>query len=66
MTDREVQVGERFRITRIEQPDPDSYAVIHFGRYGFGCGRQWFEAERPAVGAYVVMGADGHWHVEKG
>jgi len=60
-----VKPGDKYQITRVERPDPDHYAVIHYGRgWAFGCSKAWFDAERPSVGAYVVMGADNHWHVE--
>jgi len=62
---RTLRPGDRYRITRIVQPDYDSYAVVHYeGGYAFGCGKAWFDAERPEVGRYIVFGADGHWHVE--
>lgn len=66
MADGIANVGDRHVITRIEKPDPDSYAVIHYGRgWAFPCGKSWFDQERPEVGAYVVLGSDHHWHVER-
>jgi len=65
MSNRELKTGDRFTITRIVQPDYDSYAVIHLsGGVAFGCGKQWFDAEDPQVGSVVVFGADGHFHTE--
>lgn len=45
--------GILLRITEIVSPDYDSYAVIHMGRWAFGCSRAWFEAQRPLVGGYI-------------
>ena len=65
MSERELKAGDRFTITRIVQPDYDSYAVIHLSSGGaFGCGKDWFDAEHPRVGAVVVFQADGHFHTE--
>jgi hypothetical protein len=51
---REHLPGMRIKIVRIEQPDPDHYAVIHLeGGSAFGCGQSWFDEQQPAVGRYV-------------
>jgi hypothetical protein len=66
VTSRAVCPGERYVIDRVQTPDPDSYAVLHYGgRYAFPCTRAWCEREQPAAGKYVVMGEDYRWHVEK-
>ena len=63
---RDIQPGERFRVTRIDTPDPDCYAVINYeGGYAFGCGREWFEKNKPTVGGVIEMGTDHHWFVPK-
>ena len=61
MSDRDHRPGDLQKVTKITMPDPDSYAVIHMGRYAFPCGRAWFEQNRPEIGGYIdVDAATGH------
>lgn len=63
MTDgsRAHRPGEFLKVTAITKPDPDHYAVIHMRRWAFGCGREWFETNQPAVGGYITVDpATGH------
>lgn len=48
--------GELLRITEIVS-DPDSYKVIHMGRWAFGCSKAWFDEQRPVVGGYIDVDA---------
>jgi hypothetical protein len=62
---RYVQVGERHQITRVSD-DPDHFRLIAFGKgYAFGASKAWVDAEHPIVGAWLIFGADNHWHVER-
>jgi hypothetical protein len=50
---REHRPGDLWQVTKITKPDPDSYAVIHMGRYAYAVGRAWFEQNKPEVGGYI-------------
>lgn len=56
MVSRFHRPGELLRVTRVQIPDPDSYAVIHMeGGFAFPATYEWVQQQKPEVGGYIAV-----------